>query len=102
MKIDRTRWLDPRGPFEKGKQAIGMDWVTFHDLRHFRATQWVRLGLDLRTVQGLLGHSSLHTTMRYAHYVESHAMRSVREVESIEKSQLEEILKRDESGTTVS
>ncbi|MDA2928920.1 site-specific integrase [Acidobacteria bacterium AH-259-O06] len=102
VKNDRTRWLDPRGPFEKGKKCIGMDWVTFHDCRHFRATQWVRLGLDLRTVQGLLGHSSLHTTMRYAHFVESHAMRSVREVESIERSQLEEIFKRDESGTTVS
>ncbi|MDA2933258.1 hypothetical protein MYX82_02830 [Acidobacteria bacterium AH-259-D05] len=32
VKSDRTRWLDPRGPFEKGKKAIGMDWVTFHDL----------------------------------------------------------------------
>lgn len=79
-----------------------MDWVTFHDCKSFRATQWVRLGLDLRTVQGLLGHSSLHMTMRYVHFVESHAMRSVREVESIEKSQLGEILKRDESGMTVS
>ena len=102
VKSDRTRWLDPRGPFDKGKKAVGLEWVTFHDFRHFRATQWVRLGMDIRTVQGLLGHSSLHTTMRYAHFAESHAMRSAREVEAIEQSQLEEMLKRDESGTTAS
>jgi len=69
---------DPRGPFEKGKAKAGLDWVGgFHDLRHFRATQWLQNGVDIRTVQELLGHSSVKTTMRYLHFVEGHATNSV-------------------------
>jgi integrase len=69
---------DPRGPFGKGKTKAGLDWVGgFHDLRHFRATQWLQNGVDIRTVQELLGHSSVKTTMRYLHFVEGHATNAV-------------------------
>ncbi len=70
-------WKDPRGPFDAGKARVGLKWVTFHDLRHFRATQWLMKGVDVNTVKELLGHSSIQTTMRYVHYVHSHATRSV-------------------------
>ena len=70
-------WRDPRGPFDAGKASVGLDWVTFHDLRHFRATQWLMKGVDVNTVKELLGHSTIQTTMRYVHYVHSHATRSV-------------------------
>ena len=73
----RRPWRDPRGPFCAGRQKAGLDWVSFHDLRHFRATQWLILGLDTNTVRELLGHSTIQTTMRYLHYVRSHAARSV-------------------------
>jgi integrase len=61
----KDRWRDPRGPFYAGRKAAGMEWVGFHDFRHFRATQWVKGGIDLRTVQELLGHRDITTTMRY-------------------------------------
>ena len=62
----------------------------FHDLRHFRATQWVMHGVDLRTVQELLGHSTITTTMRYAHFAPNHANRSILEAEKLEVRELGE------------
>jgi integrase len=58
------RWHDPRAPFERGKTKAKLEWIGFHDLRRFRATQWVMQGVDLVTIQTLLGHESIETTMR--------------------------------------
>ena len=70
-------WKAPRGPFKRARAKVGLDWVGFHGLRHFRATQWLMNGVDVNTVKELLGHSDIHTTMRYVHYVQSHASKSV-------------------------
>lgn len=82
------RWRKPEGPMEQGRKKAGLDWVTFHDLRHFRATQWVIGGIDIRTVQELLGHSSIAVTMRYAHYAPDHASKRVIEVQRLEAAKL--------------
>lgn len=48
----------------------GMPGVKFHELRHTQATQLIAHGVDVKTVQARLGHSSASITLdMYAHMV---------------------------------
>lgn len=54
--------------FEKYLKASGLAaHITPHIIRHTIATHWLENGMDLKTIQLILGHNSLATTTIYTH-----------------------------------
>ena len=85
-----------------------IQWGGFHHLRHFRATQWIMRGVDIRSVQGLLGHQNIKTTERYVKFVPSHAAQRVIEAQRLEDLEMVALHRRQigdieqlESGVSV-
>ncbi|MBM4145878.1 MAG: hypothetical protein FJ240_06350 [Nitrospira sp.] len=58
-------------------REAGVGHLRPHDLRHTFASQLVMAGVDLRTIQELLGHSSFTTTLIYAHLSQPHLKTAV-------------------------
>jgi integrase len=65
------RWFDP------AVQNAGLKDFTWHCLRHTFARRLAMEGVDLRTVQELMGHKTIAMTCRYAHLAPSHKLAAV-------------------------
>ena len=78
----RSEWVFPapngpeshlksvRHPFARLLKESGIQSLHFHDLRHTAATYMLKNGADIKTVQEILGHTDVKTTMRYLNPLE--------------------------------
>lgn len=71
VKRDWRRWL------EDAAKKAGVEDFHWHDLRHTFASRLVMNGVDIRTVQELLGHKSIVMTMKYSHLAPDHRQAAV-------------------------
>jgi integrase len=63
--------------YEPALKRGKIEGVTWHTLRHTFASRAVMAGVDIRTVQELMGHSTITMTMRYAHLSPAHLRTAV-------------------------
>lgn len=71
----RGRWHIHETALQKavgraGKEAGIVKRATCHTFRHSFATHLLEVGVDIRTIQDLLGHKNLDTTMIYTHVMD--------------------------------
>jgi len=55
----------------------GIDNFRFHDLRHTFGSRLGMAGVDIKTIQELMGHRDIKMTMRYSHPTPEHKRRAV-------------------------
>jgi site-specific recombinase XerD len=70
------RWFDP------AVKAAGLQSFTWHCLRHTFASRLVMAGVDIRTVQELMGHKTIGMTVRYSHLAPKHTLAAVERLDT--------------------
>ena len=68
---------NPRKWFATALDQAEIQDVTWHTLRHTFASRLVMAGVDLKTVQELMGHKTIAMAARYAHLAPTHKLRAL-------------------------
>ena len=68
---------NPRKWFATALEQAEIKDVTWHTLRHTFASRLVMAGVDLKTVQELMGHKTIAMTARYAHLAPTHKLQAL-------------------------
>jgi len=67
----------PRYWFEPALKKAKVHRFSWHCLRHTFASRLVMRGVDIRTVQELMGRKSISMTVRYSHLAPKHTLAAV-------------------------
>ena len=73
--VRRFKWAVEKTKINEG--VIPSQRVTWHTLRHTFASRLVQAGVNLLTVQRLLGHTTLAMVQQYAHLADTHLQAAV-------------------------
>jgi len=79
-KEDGSRYGSVKTAFGSACRRAGITGFRFHDLRHTFASHMVMAGVDMKTLQEILGHADIKMTMRYAHLSPGHLREAVQAV----------------------
>ncbi len=82
---------DPRRTFEAAVKESGILNFRYHDIRHTFASRLVMAGVDLRTVQELMGHKTVAMTIRYSHLAPSHQREAIKRLVSVPSQRAQKI-----------
>jgi integrase len=77
--VERALTGDQITDFFKNMRKWGVS-INIHGLRHRIATRLLQNGLDVRSLQELLGHASINTTMRYVWPDQTRTARAIEEM----------------------
>jgi len=87
-QITGGKITDVKKAFSTALKKSCIEDFRFHDLRHTFASWLVMSGVDLYTVQRLLGHTNIRTTMRYAHLAPNFLEQEIGKIDEILSSDI--------------
>lgn len=82
QNADGKPFRDVKRSFHTALKRAGISDFRFHDLRHTAASHMVMAGVDIFTVQEILGHKSIEMTRRYSHLSPRHKRVAVEALEN--------------------
>lgn len=72
-------WISQK--FKKYAMAAGLGGHRFHDLRHAFGTQMVKAGVDIITLQKLMRHKSINSTLVYSKVLPEHLIEASNKID---------------------
>jgi len=73
---------DVKTAWWKALKETGIERFRFHDMRHTFGSRLGMAGVDIKTIQELMGHKDIKMTMRYSHPTPEHKKQAVKVLES--------------------
>ena len=79
---EKRRFLDVKRAWWHALKKAGIENFRFHDLRHTFGSRLGMAGVDIKTIQELMGHRDITMTSRYSHPTPEHKRKAVQILES--------------------